>query len=103
MLARECTVWDMVLAQSTLISVTLDESVGPSVPLTKRRDERILRFLMAPTGRDFEGNLYKTLFVMCITIPNGPLGKTVFPLLCLFKALSTPCPARLHRPHQQFP
>lgn len=57
----EKTAWNTLLAQSLLISVTLDESVSPSGPLTKRGDERILRFFMAPTGCDFEGKLYKTL------------------------------------------
>lgn len=49
------------LAQAQVTFVTLDESLGPSVPLTERGQERILKFLMAPTGYDFEGKLYKTL------------------------------------------
>lgn len=46
MLAWEWTAGDMVLVQSLLISVTLDESVSPFVPLTKRESESILRFLI---------------------------------------------------------
>lgn len=64
-LGVDCGVRFWLLEQSLLISVTSDESVDSSVPLTKGGDERILRFLTAPTGCDFEGKLYKTL-LQCV-------------------------------------